>query len=242
MALPSIAGGVFARRVATLLTGSRPRAGHSDPRLAAADADVRSGGDGTAWAVRGGFDDIGNYIRRCATRTRSSLPRQSDEAAALVVLGASLSIGLSLLAAAAWWRRSGVPYSSGVGPSGRPLDLDPLGAAALGVFQVLNAWQVRCQRFRMLAVAKVAQSLAMTSIQLGAGFVALCAAASVVASCWWQLAGIAVLSRSLGRAFVDRTRITLAALLLGAKRYRRFPGVFAARRLINVLVNQLRFF
>ncbi|MCO5101262.1 MAG: lipopolysaccharide biosynthesis protein [Burkholderiaceae bacterium] len=242
MPLAPILRGVFVRRVATLLTGSVLAQGMpvlAAPLLTRMFAPEEMGLLGLFVAA----STILGTVSTLRYENAILLPRQESDALALAVLGVGLSVCLSLVAAVALLG-AGEPFRVllGLQPLGSLWIWIPLGGAALGVFQVLNAWQVRSQRFKTLALAKVAQSTGVTAIQLGAGLVQFGAAGLCGGQVLGQLAGIAVLAGNLARDGFDWSRMRFETLLSGARRYRRFPVFSLPADLINVLVNQLPLF
>jgi len=235
--------GTFVRRVATLLAGSA--IAQALPILVAPLL--------TRLFGPGQMGQLGLYLAAATIlgtvvtlryENAMLLPQESADAASLLVLTVSASIGLSLMVGVVLLV-AGESFRDriGLGPLGALWVWIPIGAALLGIFQVLNAWQIRSQRFTRLAVAKVAQAAGMAAIQVVAGFARLGAVGLCVGQVAGQFLGVMVASRDLLR--LDRSLLSsvrLSGMRRVAGQFRRFPAYSLPADLINVLANQLPLF
>jgi lipopolysaccharide exporter len=114
-----------------------------------------------------------------------------------------------------------------------------------GVYTALNHWNTRTRQFGRLSVARVANSLATFSTQLGAGYAGHATAGSLIGG---SAIGSALATLLLGGQIWrdDKTlfwgSIRWPKMLLGLKRYRKFPLVSTWSALLNSLSWQLPIF
>jgi len=167
------------------------------------------------------------------------LPKTDEQAAN--VLGVSLgfvAIISALTVPVVWWSR--VPLSQWFAAPrlASYLWCMPPTVLIAGMFLALSGWKSRARRFGQLSVARIAQSLATLSTQLGGGCAGIATGGMLIGGqIAGQAAATAVLSRQVWQE--DRTLIRrslrLSAMVSAIRRYRRFPLYSSWSALLNSL-------
>ena len=153
------------------------------------------------------------------------LPREDDSAANLVALALVLSLTTAgVCLAFVLLLRAGVSVFLHVPELEHLLILLPMGALAIGFYQVLSYWAIRKGTFAVLARTKLSQSIGQVTVQVGLG-VAQIGAAGLV---WGDIVGrgsggIALSRLLLKHAKANIRKISFAGMREVAARYRRFP-------------------
>jgi len=111
-----------------------------------------------------------------------------------------------------------------------------------GVFLALNYWNSRTRQFGRLSVARVTNSIATTSVQLGAGFSGFTSGGSLIGAgltCSFVSTGVlgGQIWRDDGAKF--RNSISWQGIIEGMKRYKKFPLIDSGSALLNTISWQL---
>jgi O-antigen/teichoic acid export membrane protein len=167
------------------------------------------------------------------------LPKTDEQAAN--VLGVSLGLVATISAMAVpfvWWSR--VPLSQWLAAPrlASYLWCVPPTVFITGTFLALSGWKSRARRFGQLSVARIAQSLATLSTQLGGGCAGIATGGMLIGG---HIAGQAAATAVLGgqiwredRIFIRRS-LRLGTMVSAIWRYRRFPLYGSWSALLNSL-------
>lgn len=180
----------------------------------------------------------------CLRYELSIMLPESDETAANL-LGVSMAFTVlisSLTVAIIWW--GGSPLlrllnAPGLGPY---LWLIPPAVFTGGIFLALNYWNSRTRHFGRLSVARVSQSVTSTAAQLGLGLAGLVTGGALIgATVGGQALATAVLGGQIWRddRKLFRRSIHWREMVLGVKRYRKFPLYDTWSALLNTISWQL---
>lgn len=145
--------------------------------------------------------------------------------ASLVILGVAGASILTLLGAAA------------LGPYVLLVTLSQFGG---GAGSTLVSWAVRTKTFSEIAAFRVAQAIALVTVQVGLGIVGLGTAGLLFGDVAGRVSGSSRLIRSAWRRNADVfRRISPAGIVAAARRYRRFPIFSSPSALLNALGLQM---
>lgn len=160
------------------------------------------------------------------------LPHAETDARSLVVLSAIVTVATSLTSSFVLVPLS-QPLADRIGQPGLGpwLLWLPLVGAAITMFQLLNQWTLRQQRYRATARRNVVQSTSTVIIQLATGVRLAGPSGLVLGLAGGQVIGAASLLHGSGL----RGRVELADLRRVARRYRRFPMQLAPAGFLNAV-------
>jgi len=167
------------------------------------------------------------------------LPETDEQAAN--VLGVSLgfvTIVSVLTVPFVWWSRASLSQWFDAPGLTSYLWLMPPTVFITGIFLALSCWNVRSRRFSRLSVARISQSLAALSTQLGGGYAGVANGGMLIGGhIAGQATATAVLAGQIWRD--DRTLIwrslQLRVMLSAIRRYRRFPLYGSWSALLNTV-------
>jgi O-antigen/teichoic acid export membrane protein len=196
------------------------------------------------------FGVLGVYISLLAMlvviaswRYELAIPLLEDDASAsnLLVLAMIVVLLMSALTGMVVWLMGEQVISWTNTPALQPyLWLLPLGLLGAGLYQALNYWAVRKQKFGTLAQTKLYQSIAMVVVQVGAGVFHLRPLGLLLGDVVGRTNGsgtLAVLSwRESSASF---KQVSFAGIRQLAARYRRFPLLSSGSALLNAAGLQL---
>ncbi len=171
------------------------------------------------------------------------LPERDDDAANLLALSLLLAVAMSIITALVVWlggdKLLDLLNAQGLGPY---LWLMPISVFLNGIFLALNYWNSRTKQFGRLSVARVTASVATTGTQLGAGIVGYAIGGSLIVA---GLLGSAISTLMLGGQIrrdderMLRKYINVHDIVVGSKRYKRFPIFDSWSALLNNISWQL---
>lgn len=172
------------------------------------------------------------------------LAKDDREAANLIALAASITVGFSLVVTVVMV----VFHEAFVGMLRNPaispwLYLVPMSILLGGLLQGLTNWSNRKQQYKRLATNRVAGSVTGTGVQLAAGVARIGAGGLILG----LLSGLGVSTGLLGGRVVKEDRAALklasfAGMRQAARGYRRFPIYVLPTEFINVAINQVPIF
>lgn len=166
------------------------------------------------------------------------LPEEEEGGFSLVMLGLIVSliaaIGCLILMVALYALKG---WPSILQPLGWSAFLIPLGAGLASIYQVLTFWAIRKSSFRSVSLSKLCQASSQVGGQVAGGFISMPGHAGLMAGdCIGRVGALVPLLREFKR---DLRRLagrwSLASILEGARRYRRFPLISSWGALINSL-------
>jgi len=160
------------------------------------------------------------------------LPRADDDARAVLVVAAIVTLGTTLATTLALWVLGPVVADLLGTPRVEPwLVWVPLIAAAITVFQMLNQWALRHRRYAATARRNFVSALGTVAVQILLGL-RLAGPGGLVAGLGvGQAAGAASLLAGSGLA----RPVAPARLRQVARRFRRFPAMLAPAGLLNAV-------
>lgn len=174
------------------------------------------------------------------------LPKSDEEAANL--LGLSFAIALTVSIITIPFIRFG-KYSIQNVLKAPQLDtylwLVPFFIFVSGIFLALEYWNSRTKNYKRLAAARVIRSVAGTGTQISAGFCGYATGGSLISA---SLVGQSVSTLILGSQIWKNNKslflrsITLKKMIVGLKRYRKFPLVDSWSALLNTISWQMPIF
>jgi lipopolysaccharide exporter len=171
------------------------------------------------------------------------LPESDEEAVNLLGVSLLFTTLLSLLTVPLiWWGRDPLLRWLDAPELARYLWLTPPMVFFSGVFLALNYWNSRTKQFGRLSIARVSNSVATTSAQLGLGFTGFVSGGSLIGA----MVGGKVLATAVlgGQIWRDDHGLFLRAIYQSElipliKRYRKFPLYDTWSALLNSISWQL---
>lgn len=158
------------------------------------------------------------------------LPADDEDARTLVLLGALVTIGTTVVTTIAFWLWAPAIADLVGMPAARPwLVLAPAIAGAIAAFQLLNAWALRHQRYSATARRNVVTAVTTVTVQLLGGWRIAGPGGLVAGLASGQALGAASLISRAGLA----GRVRRSDLRRLGRRYRRFPLMLAPAGLLN---------
>jgi lipopolysaccharide exporter len=155
------------------------------------------------------------------------LPESNEEAANLLGVSLFFTLIISLLSVpVVWWGREPLLRWLSMPELGPYLWMIPPFIFITGLFLALNYWNSRTKHFGRLSIARVSNSVATTSAQLGLGFAGFISGGSLISA---TVGGKALATAVLGgQIWRDDRKLFLRfinrrGMLQGIKRYRKFP-------------------
>jgi O-antigen/teichoic acid export membrane protein len=160
-------------------------------------------------------------------------PRQNEDAAALVVLSAAITSGVSLaLLIVVIMFNKKIQDALGNDEIGAWLYLFPVSVFLTGLYQSLNYWNTRKEQYRKIAYTKIFQGVSASGTQVGFGV------GGVAGGLLWgyfsgQVAALLLFLPSMFKGDKEAfLKVTVVGILKNARRYKKYPkystlGAFA---------------
>lgn len=171
------------------------------------------------------------------------LPREDRDAANLLALSILCAIFFSILTIPFIWLAKQPLLELLKAPGLAPyLWFVPISVFFSGVFSALNYWNSRTKRFGRLSIARVVSSTASAGTQLGAGFRGYASGGSlIIAGIIGSVISAILLGGQIGRddGQLLKKSINLQDMIIGLKRYKRFPIFDSWSTLLNTTSWQL---
>lgn len=172
------------------------------------------------------------------------LPEKEEDAINLVALSIFLSSFISLTALGTIWifnepiiRYIGNPESSGW------LYLVPLAVIITGIYVTFNYWLNRKKQYRSLAISKIFQSIFISGISIGMGFVGFGVNGLILGGIGGQIVATGILGWQVWKEDKSKTKfVTNEKMTWGAKKYIDFPKYSIPADFLYVISNQMPIF
>ncbi|MDM8527699.1 oligosaccharide flippase family protein [Anaerolineales bacterium HSG24] len=171
------------------------------------------------------------------------LPERDEEAANILAISIGFVLLISTLTSLIiWFGQQSLLNWLNV-PELRPyLWLIPIMISANGIFFALSSWNSRTKRFGRLSITQIIQSFATTGGKVGAGLAGHTTGGGLIGS---TVLGMITATLTLGGqtwhddSHLLRQHITWRDMLIGVKRYRKFPLYHTWAGLFNTISWQL---
>lgn len=165
------------------------------------------------------------------------LPEKDEDAVNLGALSLSIAVVISVLTLfVVWYFNASIARFLGKPDIAKWLYLVPIAVLAIGISQVLNYWSTRRNLYRRLAVARVAQSVSNSSVNLGQGFAHMGVSGLIVGNLAGQVLSAGVL---IWQAWPDllkyRSSVHWDRMAHNAKVYQDFPKINSLHAFVDIL-------
>ena len=165
------------------------------------------------------------------------LPENDEDAVNLGALSLSIAVVISALTLlAVWYFNAPIARFLGKPDIAKWLYLVPIAVLTIGISQVLNYWSTRRNLYRRLAVARVAQSVANGSVNLGQGFASMGVSGLIVGNLAGQVLSAGVLIRQAWPDLLKyRSSVRWDRMRHNANVYQDFPKVNSLQAFVDIL-------
>lgn len=165
------------------------------------------------------------------------LPENDEDAVNLGALSLSIAVVISALTLlAVWYFNAPIARFLGKPDIAKWLYLVPIAVLTIGISQVLNYWSTRRNQYRRLAVARVAQSVANGSVNLGQGFASMGVSGLIVGNLAGQVLSAGVLIRQAWPDLLKyRSSVRWDRMRHNANVYQDFPKVNSLQAFVDIL-------